>query len=658
MKSIFTLFFIFISKFLFSQETKIEAESGTKYGVTVATARAGFSGSGYVSGFDADADSLVLIFNSTGGLHEIFVGFSTPNGQKGFDIDINKEKATGTFQSNSGFVEMSIGKFSLINGNNRVRFQKGWGWYDIDYIRVKKAVPSTLKRPDYQLTNPLATNTSKSLMAYLIDHSGEVLISAQQDMADINYIAGITGKTPAMGAFDLIEYSPSRILYGANPGQSVENWITWSQQNNAMVTLAWHWNAPTDLINTTGKEWWRGFYTMATTFDFKAALDNPDGEKYKLIISDIDKIAIQLKKFQAADIPVLWRPLHEASGGWFWWGAKGDEAYIRLWRLLYDRLVNYHQIHNLIWVYTAGTPSWYPGDDVVDIVSLDIYTDANSSMSNEWENILALFNGKKLITLSESGTLPNPEKVQTYSTWWSYFCVWSGDFIRNINIVYLSQVFTHQKVITLDELGNWRTYDFSNHEPRIDGNQNFICLKTAVNGTQIGKVIATDRDENQQLTFSISEQSVAGLIEINAADGTILLADASKISALANTEISLNVAVVDNGSPSKSNEETVTVLITETSNVNAFNIIQPFFRIFPNVTDSVIRIEYEILKASDVRISIFDTKGTLVENIKSGFCQTGFHTFEYNCSKLKPQTYFVTFEAGGVSKSLKFIKVK
>ena len=47
-----------------------------------------------------------------------------------------------------------------------------------------------------------------------------------------------------------------------------------------------------------------------------------------------------------------------------------------LWRLMFDRLVNYHGLNNLIWVWTTSASddaaTWYPGDDYVDILGMDI----------------------------------------------------------------------------------------------------------------------------------------------------------------------------------------------------------------------------------------------------------------------------------------------
>ena len=68
---------------------------------------------------------------------------------------------------------------------------------------------------------------------------------------------------------------------------------------------------------------------------------------------------------------MLWRPLHEASGGWFWWGAHGPDPFKQLWELMFRRFTEVHELHNLIWVYTADPTAhhdWYPGDDMVDVV--------------------------------------------------------------------------------------------------------------------------------------------------------------------------------------------------------------------------------------------------------------------------------------------------
>jgi len=85
-----------------------------------------------------------------------------------------------------------------------------------------------------------------------------------------------------------------------------------------------------------------------------------------------------------ANIPILFRPFHEAegynntdgSGAWFWWGSAGAEVYKELWKLFINSYRKYG-IHNLIWevnLYTyANSYEWYPGDEYVDIIGYDKY---------------------------------------------------------------------------------------------------------------------------------------------------------------------------------------------------------------------------------------------------------------------------------------------
>jgi mannan endo-1,4-beta-mannosidase len=243
-------------------------------------------------------------------------------------------------------------------------------------------------------------------------------------------------------------------------------------QEGGIVTFCWHWNAPEKyLVNSSDQPWWKGFYTEGTTIDLKKIMDGGDQEGYELLIRDIDAIADQLKILQNADIPILWRPLHEASGGWFWWGASGPEAYCKLYQLLYDRLVNYHGIHNLIWVWNGQNKEWYPGDAYVDIVGTDIYPGERvyNSQSGKF-NELVDWNGanKKIIAMTENGCMFDPDLAVRDNAMWSYFAVWEGEFLTLNSTFTLSEkytetdmlkkVYTSDKVITLDELPDLKTY--------------------------------------------------------------------------------------------------------------------------------------------------------------------------------------------------------
>lgn len=355
-----------------------------------------------------------------------------------------------------------------------------------------------LIRPPKTLTDPNATSESKSLMSFLVDYYGQQVLSGQQDMSEMNYIYSVTGKMPAVGVLDLMDYSPSRIEHGANPTGTVESYINWANSGGGILSSSWHWNAPTDLIDEPNAEWWRGFYTFATTFDIQAVLADPNSEKYQLVIRDLDAIAVQLKKFQDANQPLLWRPLHEASGGWFWWGAKGPGPFIELWRLMHDRFVNYHHLHNLIWVYTVGDAAWYPGDNYVDIVGMDIYpSDPNTSMVGYWLDTQSRHEGVKLVTLSESGIVPDPNKIRADKVWWSWFSVWAGSFIEDANRSFLNAVYHDADIITLDELIDWKHYP-------VEGGAPVVSITQPAKGAQFA--------EGANITISVNASDPCGAV--------------------------------------------------------------------------------------------------------------------------------------------------
>ncbi len=441
------------------QELLMEAENAILTGVTVANSAAEYSGTGYITGFEDDNDQIQFDFSAEAGIYSVIIGYRSPNGKKGYDLSVNEINGTGMFPGpNDQFTEIEAGKYRLKEGSNKntIIIGKGWGWFDIDYVRIEPTTVELPSKPSSVLIDEDSTPETKALFRYLLTIYSQKVLSGQQSLEEITYIKSVTGKSPALGSFDLIDYSPSRIEYGANPGNSAENWIAWQKEGNGIVSLCWHWNAPAELLNTPDHEWWSGFYTHATTFDLEASLADETSENYQLLLRDLDAIAVQLKKFSDEDIPILWRPLHEASGGWFWWGAKGAGPYQELWQLMYNRFTTYHNLHNLIWVSTHGDNSWYTGDDYVDVVGLDIYTDPSSNMSGEWELAQTEFNSRKLVALTETGTLPNPDNVRDFCTWWSWFSIWEGDFITNIDSSYLISVYHDEDIITLDELPHWQ----------------------------------------------------------------------------------------------------------------------------------------------------------------------------------------------------------
>lgn len=441
----------------------IEAENGRLQGTVIATERTGFSGSGYVTGFDDDGDRVTMQVTAQAGVYELYVRYAAPSGDKFNFIYVNDVNlGSVAFPMSATFAEIKVGKVYLRAGENTVSIVKEWGFFDIDNIRLQPSDPSDIYNVAPHPVNENVSHRTDSLYNFLVSIYGKVILSGQYGgTQELKRIRDLSGKTPVVLGLDLIDYTPSRVERGTK-STVVEEAIGWDREGG-MVTLCWHWNAPMGLIDQPGKEWWRGFYTEATTFDVTRAMKDPQSEEYQLILRDFDAIAVQLKRLQAANVPLLWRPLHEAEGRWFWWGAKGPEPCIWLWRLLYDRVVNHHRINNLIWVWTStDKPSaidWYPGDDYVDMIGADIYLPSGTQSSSfiTFDNIAAIYGGKKLIALSENGPMPDPETMFAEGAAWSWFATWEGQFImdgKSNTAPYVKEVYTHDYVVTLEEIGD------------------------------------------------------------------------------------------------------------------------------------------------------------------------------------------------------------
>jgi mannan endo-1,4-beta-mannosidase len=241
-------------------------------------------------------------------------------------------------------------------------------------------VTPTAPRPPHNVNdapvNPNADAGATALYNLLRANYGKKILSGQQEVQWADWIQQQVGKTPAILGLDLMDYSPSRVEFQGHYSQAVEQAIAFNNKGG-IVTFCWHWNAPVGLYNTAERPWYSGFYTDATDFNIATALADTTNANYTLLIRDIDAIAVELKRLEDAGVPVLFRPLHEAEGKWFWWGAQGPAYAKQLWDIVYERLTNHHGINNLIWVWNSVAEDWYPGDATVDVLSADVYAQGN-----------------------------------------------------------------------------------------------------------------------------------------------------------------------------------------------------------------------------------------------------------------------------------------
>lgn len=328
-----------------------------------------------------------------------------------------------------------------------------------------------------------ATEGAVKLYNFLKENYGSKTISGVQTgditgslktQLDVKAVYDKSDKYPALVGLDLLM---------ATGHQSDESWFMSYTENSIKIAeelwkeggipaFTWHWKVGKDSV----------FYTKDTNFDFtKGFLSgtttwDTSSETYKLLVADIDKISKHFQRLQTQGIAAIWRPIHEAAGGWFWWGSKGAEAYKALYALVYDRMVNTNGLKNLIWVwnierdpaigydYKALNGAWYPGDEYVDIIGVDIYNSAfdyNSNV-NSYNKIVSEMGTDKIIALTENGPIVTPDNMEkdkaVWSWWMPWYETWDGGFVSQTSDEVWKTTMADERIITLDEMPGWGTY--------------------------------------------------------------------------------------------------------------------------------------------------------------------------------------------------------
>ncbi|KAF8866961.1 glycoside hydrolase [Acephala macrosclerotiorum] len=350
----------------------------------------------------------------------------------------------------------------LLNaGNNTISFNF------IDCIYVTPSPPPAPHKATNSLVDPKALPVTKALFETLsAQHGSGDIFSGQADPTGITWLETNIDKTPAILGLDMIDYSPTLVVcWQVTSPRLVLTFYRSTEQQAPLVsplltvqTLS-YLKIHSGLINNATVPWWDGIYTYGTTFNLTAALANTSSTNYGLL-SDMDDIAVELLRLQAANIPILWRPLHEADGGWFWWGAWGPESCKTLYRLMFDRYTNYHDLHNLIWLCNSVNPSWYPRAYVVDILGYDSYPAIgdHGPVSAQYQDLIALRLDEKIATLPEVGNIPDPTLLKLYHADWSYFVTWDQDYITTDtynNLTFKQMVYDDAMVLKLTDPGAW-----------------------------------------------------------------------------------------------------------------------------------------------------------------------------------------------------------
>lgn len=322
----------------------------------------------------------------------------------------------------------------------------------------------------------------------------EVAWTGQTDIAEFY---NRSGHYPAIGGFDMLFAAGGRHEEGWFKGYTENNLVMTEELWNkgGIPTFTWHWKVGEDTIFYTQANGYKNAgctegvtktadnntcfnYTLAFT-DSTCKEINTSSEVYQNIVNDVDIVSNYFLQLQEKDIAVVWRPLHEASGGWFWWGVASAECYVQLYRLVFDRMVNTNGVKNLLWVwnintdptfgydYSALNGAWYPGDEYVDIVAVDIYDPLlnHNSGANYYNKIISEVGTNKLIALSENGAIPDIDSIAEDKAYWSYWMTWSqtwsGNFLDKTPTDMWKKNLDDERIIALDDMPGWADYDVS-----------------------------------------------------------------------------------------------------------------------------------------------------------------------------------------------------
>ena len=381
----------------------------------------------------------------------------------------------------------------------------------------------------------------------------EVQWKGQTDIAEFYKRSG---HYPAIGGFDM--------LFAAG-GHSDEGWFRGYSENNLLMaedlwnmggipTFTWHWKVGEDTVFYTKDNYPMNGYRASgcangakgssesnTCFNYTKAFKdstckeiNEASQEYKDIVNDIDKVSALFKQLQEKDVAVVWRPLHEASGGWFWWGVGSGDCYKQLYRLVFDRMVKTNGLKNLIWVwnintdpqygydYSALNADWYPGDDYVDIVAVDIYDPLNdhNSGANYYNKIVSDVGTNKMIALSENGAIPDIDSIAEDKAYWSYWMTWSqtwsGNFLEKTSTDLWKKNLDDKRIIALDDMPGWGNVPL--HNP-IKASKVVNKLNITLNGRNLSFSVPNSGKVSVSV-FDLTGHRIATLMQGNIPAGT------------------------------------------------------------------------------------------------------------------------------------------
>ena len=273
-----------------------------------------------------------------------------------------------------------------------------------DYVQITEDVQTAGDQAglnnmakEVKLVDSKATDSTKALAAYLtgLRADDKVLFGHQnstfrsvKDNGKTSDIKDITGSEAGLFGIDTLALAGTECA-SENPLEASIAASKKAYEGGSIISLSCHMpNFTNAKITDTGNAEHPYDFSKCDFSESKDLTPCADyilegGEYNAQYNAYLDIIADYALKLQEANVPILFRPFHENSGGWFWWGTSTSaDSYRAIWRYM----VNYLQakgVHNLLYVYSPNGPidsesdylSRYPGDAYVDVLGFDYYDD-------------------------------------------------------------------------------------------------------------------------------------------------------------------------------------------------------------------------------------------------------------------------------------------
>jgi hypothetical protein len=338
---------------------------------------------------------------------------------------------------------------------------------------LPSGTPAQTAIPAANPVNPDASPEARILLSYIHSIFGKYMLTGQMEapwgIEEIPYIQTNTGKLPAIRGQDLINESSN--------AREINEAINWWKAGG-IPTIMWHWGAP-----TVGE----GYDASKGTIDVTKCFIEGSNENREMML-DLKRIADHLTKLRDAKVPVIWRPMHECSGGWFWWDKSGGPAFVKLWKFMFDYFTKERGLNNLIWFLGYdGSPSaaYNPGPGYYDIVGGDTYG-PGGPYASIYNNAKTIHGTGIPIAMHECGVPPDPAAAKAQNVLWSWFMIWHTTYLSDLNKDVLKGLYSNDLTLTREELPNFANLPISlARQPAADGRRVPI-LRTARGGATLG----------------------------------------------------------------------------------------------------------------------------------------------------------------------------